>query len=53
MKKQDLYFGVCLGIVFLSRFFYRGNVFDFYMASVSSHALLMSFLKVRPSGDPR
>ncbi len=44
MKKQDLYFGVCLGLFFCP-FFLSQNVFDFYMASVSAHALLMSFWK--------
>lgn len=44
MKKQDLYFGVCLGLFFCP-FFLSQNVFDFYMASVNAHTLLMSFWK--------
>ncbi|MGE4545357.1 MAG: Mpv17/PMP22 family protein [Pedobacter sp.] len=44
MKKQDLYFGVCLGLFFCP-FFLSQDIFDFYMASVSAHALLMSFWK--------
>jgi hypothetical protein len=44
LKKHDLYFGVCLGLFFCP-FFISKDLFDFYMASVRSHALLMSFLK--------
>ena len=44
MKKQDLALMVCLGLFFCP-FFLSQVFFDFYIASVSSHAILMSFLK--------